>query len=207
MTDRLFDPARTAFISIDMQKGVASHDSVPNSAADVIARVGRMVEAAREGGGLVVYVRTSFLPDESDALHPKMDVARPAKPVRPAGWDELVPELRPLPTEPVIVKRSFDAFYSSDLDLQLRRHGIDTIVIAGISTNFGVEGTARSAYNHGFDVVFAEDAMGTGSIAMHEGSLANVFPYIGRVRTVEQIVAAFTVGDTGDTTGAAEAAA
>jgi nicotinamidase-related amidase len=192
MTDRLFDPARTAFISIDMQNGVASHDSVPNSAADVIARVSEMVDATRAGGGLVVYVRTSFLPDESDALHPKMDVVRPAKPVRPAGWDELVPAMQPLPTEPVIIKRSFDAFFGSDLDLQLRRHGIDTIVIAGISTNFGVEGTARTAYNSGYDVVFAEDAMGTSSLAMHEGSLANVFPYIGRVRTVAEIVEAFT---------------
>jgi len=195
MTDRLFDPARTAFISIDMQNGVASHGSVPNSAEDVIARVGEIVDAARAGGGLVVYVRTSFLPDESDALHPKMDVARPATPVRPAGWDELVPAMQPLPTEPVIVKRSFDAFYGSDLDLQLRRHGIDTIVIAGISTNFGVEGTARTAYNSGYDVVFAEDAMGTSSVAMHEGSLSNVFPYIGRVRTVAEIVEAFTAAE------------
>jgi nicotinamidase-related amidase len=195
MPDRLFDPTRTAFISIDMQNGVASHDSVPNSAAEVIERVGRIVDAARAGGGLVIYVRTSFLPDESDALHPKMDVARPAKPVRPEGWDQLVPEMQPLPTEPVVVKRSFDAFYGSDLDLQLRRHGIDTIVIAGISTNFGVEGTARTAYNHGFDVVFAEDAMGTGKVEAHEGSLKNVFPYIGRVRTVAEIVDAFTAGE------------
>ena len=168
---------------------------MPNSAAEVIERVGRIVDAARAGGGLVIYVRTSFLPDESDALHPKMDVARPAKPVRPEGWDQLVPEMQPLPTEPVVVKRSFDAFYGSDLDLQLRRHGIDTIVIAGISTNFGVEGTARTAYNHGFDVVFAEDAMGTGKVEAHEGSLKNVFPYIGRVRTVAEIVDAFTAGE------------
>ena len=192
MTEPLFDPRRTAFISIDMQNGVASHDSVPNSAEEVISRVSDLVEATRVGGGLVVYVRTSFLPDESDALHPKMDVARPARPVRPEGWDKIVPQLQPLPTEPVIVKRSFDAFYGSELDLELRRHGIDTIVLAGISTNFGVEGTARSAYNIGYDVVFAEDAMGTSKLEMHEGSLKNVFPYIGRVRTVAQIIAAFT---------------
>jgi nicotinamidase-related amidase len=191
MPERLFDPIRTAFISIDMQNGVASHDTVPNSAEDVIARVSQMIDAARTGGALVVYVRTSFLPDESDALHPKMDISRPEKPVRPTGWDQLVPQMKPQPTEPIITKRSFDAFYGSDLELQLRRHGIDTIVIAGISTNFGVEGTARTAYNHGYDVVFAEDAMGTSSIAMHEGSMANVFPYIGRVRTVAQIVDAF----------------
>lgn len=192
MTDPLFDPRRTAFISIDMQNGVASHDSVPNSADEVISRVSDLVDAARIGGGLPVYVRTSFLPDESDALHPKMDVTRPARPTRPDGWDKIVPQLKPLPTEPVVVKRSFDAFYGSELDLELRRHGIDTIVIAGISTNFGVEGTARSAYNMGYDVVFAEDAMGTSKIEMHEGSLKNVFPYIGRVRTVAQIIEAFT---------------
>lgn len=192
MTEPLFDPARTAFISIDMQNGVASHTSVPNSASDVIARVGTLIDAARRGGGLVVYVRTSFLPDESDALHPLMDVARPARPNRPAGWDQLVPEMEPLPTEPVVTKRSFDAFYGSDLDLQLRRHGITTIVIAGISTNFGVEGTARSAYNHGYNVVFAEDAMGAGKLEQHEGSLRNVFGYIGRVRSVAEIAGAFT---------------
>lgn len=192
MTEALFDPRRTAFISIDMQNGVASHDSVPNSADEVISRVSDIVNAVRVGGGLVVYVRTSFLPDESDALHPKMDVSRPARPVRPEGWDQIVPQLKPLHTEPVVVKRSFDAFYGSELDLELRRHGIDTIVIAGISTNFGVEGTARSAYNMGYDVVFAEDAMGTSKVEMHEGSLKNVFPYIGRVRTVAQIIEAFT---------------
>src|SRR5690606_4384969 len=105
MTEALFDPRRTAFISIDMQNGVASHDSVPNSADEVISRVSDLVDAARVGGALVVYVRTSFLPDESDALHPKMDVVRPARPVRPEGWDQIVPQLTPLPTEPVVVKR------------------------------------------------------------------------------------------------------
>lgn len=192
MTEPLFDPRRTAFISIDMQNGVVSHDSVPHSADEVVSRVSDIVDAARAGGGLVIYVRTSFLPDESDALHPKMDVSRPARPVRPEGWDQIVPQLRPLPTEPVIVKRSFDAFYGSELDLELRRHGIDTIVLAGISTHLGVEGTARSGYNMGYDVVVVEDAMGAARLEAHEGSLKNVFPYIGRVRTVSQIVDAFS---------------
>jgi len=192
MTEPLFDPTRTAFISIDMQNGVASHDSVPNSAEEVIARVSDIVDAARIGGALVIYVRTSFLPDESDALHPKMDVSRPTRPVRPEGWDQIVPQLNPSPTEPVVVKRSFDAFYGSELDLELRRHGIDTIVLAGISTHLGVEGTARSAYNMGYDMIVVEDAMGAAKLEAHEGSLKNVFPYIGRVRTVAQVVEAFT---------------
>lgn len=195
MTDLLFTPERTAFISIDMQNGVASHSAEPHSTQNVISRVLELVAATRAGGGLPIHVRTSFLPDESDALHPAMDVARPAKPNRPDGWDQLVPEMQPLPTEPVVTKRSFNAFHGSDLDLQLRRHGIDTVVIAGISTNFGVEGTGRSAYDHGYNVLFVEDAMAASSAVMHESSLKNVFPYIGRVRTTSQVIDAFTRAD------------
>jgi nicotinamidase-related amidase len=194
MTEKLFDPATTAVVSIDMQNGVASHDAVPNTADEVIERVGSMVKASREAGGLVVFVRTSFLPDESDALRPAIDATRAAKPHRAEGWDQIVPALTPLATEPVVTKRGFNAFHGSDLDLQLRRHGIRTVVMAGISTNFGVEGTARAAYDHGYEVIFAEDAMGTNTVEMHEGSLRNVFPYIGRLRSVAEIVAGFSVG-------------
>lgn len=195
MSETLFNPSRTAFISIDMQQGVASHQSHPNSADEVISRVSQIVDAARAGGGFVLYVRTSFLHDESDALHPIMDVKRPSKPNRPEGWDQLVEQLTPRPLEPVITKRSFDAFYGTELDLELRRHDIDTVVIAGISTNFGVEGTARSAYNRGFNVITVEDAMAAGSTEMHESSLTHVLPYIGRVRSTEDIIDAFTRGN------------
>lgn len=188
MTDDLIlDPATTALVSIDMQNGVASHAAVPHTADEVVDRVGQLGDAVRSGGGLVVFVRTSFLPDETDSLHPPIDAPRGA-PSRPAGWDQIVERLAPRPTEPIVTKRSFNAFHGSDLDLQLRRHGITTVVMAGISTNFGVEGTARAAYDHGYSVVFAEDAMATSSLAMHEGSLANVFPYIGRIRPVATII-------------------
>jgi nicotinamidase-related amidase len=188
----LFEPTTTALVIIDMQGAVRRHAAAPHDAETVISRVSRLVEDAREGGSLVVYVRTSFLPDESDSLTlvKRVDVERHA-PNRWDGWDQLVDEMQPLPTEPVIVKRSWNAFYGSDLDLQLRRHGIETVVMCGISTNFGVEGTARSAYDHGYELVFVEDAMASATAELHEFAVTEVFPQIGRVRDVATVAESF----------------
>ncbi|KRE01386.1 hypothetical protein ASE61_18065 [Bosea sp. Root670] len=191
MTDTLFDPKTTALVSIDMQTSVAHHAAAPHSATEVVARIASMIEPARAAGALPVFVRTTFLPDESDNLGPNLDVKRPRYPHRIENWDQLVPEMDRRMNEPVVNKKSFNAFYGSDLDLQLRRRGIKTIVLAGISTNFGVEGTGRNAYDHGYDVIFVRDAMAAGTAEAHEASLKYVFPYIGRVRSTEEIIAAF----------------
>lgn len=185
----LFDPRTAALVLIDLQGAVRTHDASPYSPDEVIKRAATLIDAMRRAGGLVVNVRTSFLPDESDSLQPVViEKMRPAKPHRPEGWDQLVPEVAPLPTEPVIVKRSWNAFHGSDLDLQLRRHGIQTVVMAGISTNFGVEGTARAAYEHYYDVVFVEEAMSSNTAENHNFALRQIFPQIGRVRSMETVV-------------------
>ena len=85
----------------------------------------------------------------------RRDTPRP----RPADWAEIVPELGPEPGDLVITKRQWGAFYGTELDLQLRRRGIDTILLTGIATNIGVESTARDAYERGYRQVFVEDAM------------------------------------------------
>ncbi len=190
-TMTLLEPTNTALVIIDMQGAVRRHAAEPYDAETVISRVTELVDAARAGGSLVIYVRTSFLPDESDSLTlvKRVDVERHA-PSRWDGWDRLVEEMQPLPTEPVIIKRSWNAFYGSDLDLQLRRHGIDTVVMCGISTNFGVEGTARAAYDHGYELVFVEDAMASATTQLHEFAVREVFPQIGRIRDTDAVVGA-----------------
>ena len=82
------------------------------------------------------------------------------------------------------------AFYGTDLDLQLRRRNLATIVICGIATEIGVESTARDAYEHGYEIVFASDAMTGISSESHAYSIERIFPRIGRVRSTEQIIAA-----------------
>jgi len=77
------------------------------------------------------------------------------------------------------------------LDLELRRRGIKTIVLCGISTNYGVESTARDAYERGYDLIFAQDAMAARTKADHEFAVTRIFPRIGRVRQTDQIITAW----------------
>jgi nicotinamidase-related amidase len=89
-----------------------------------------------------------------------------------------------------VTKRQWGALYGTDLEQHLRRRGIRTIVIGGIATNIGVESTARAAFDQGYEVVFAEDAMSSLSAEIHAFPIKNIFPLMGRVRSVEQIVKA-----------------
>jgi nicotinamidase-related amidase len=104
------------------------------------------------------------------------------------------PAVEPHSQDVLILKRHWGAFYGTDLDLQLRRRRIETIVLGGIATNFGVESTARNGYEHGYHVVFAEDAMGAFTKASHDFAIQNIFPRLGRVRTTEEILQALGTG-------------
>jgi nicotinamidase-related amidase len=106
----------------------------------------------------------------------------------PKDFAEFVDEIKPTGSDIVITKRQWGAFYGTDLDLQLRRRGVSTVVLCGISTNIGVETTAREAYQHGYNQVFAIDAMTAMSKEEHESTLKFVFPRIGLVRTTEQVL-------------------
>ena len=101
-----------------------------------------------------------------------------------------MPEIGPKPGDLVFTKHNWGAFYGTDLDLQLRRRGISTIVLGGIATNIGVESTARQAHERNYQVIFAEDAMTDLTEAGHRHAVDVVFPRIGRVRNVETILAA-----------------
>jgi nicotinamidase-related amidase len=188
-------PDRTALVTIDLQRGIVGRPVAPHAAADVVARAVRLADAARAAGAFVVLVRVGPSPDGRDALRPLADAATPAArgPYDPR-WLEIVPELGPRDGDHVVHKRQWGAFYGTDLDLQLRRRGIDTIVLCGIATNVGVESTARAAYEHGYQQVFVEDAMAAMSAEEHAHSLRFILPRIGRVRTTEQVLAAFNRG-------------
>ena len=138
----------------------------------------------------VFLVRVTPSADMKDRLKPIID---PSAQTFSAGnspdWAEIIPELGPEPGDFVITKRQWGAFYGTDLDLQLRRRNIDTIVLCGIATNFGVESTARFAYEYGYQQIFAEDAMSGRSKEEHDNTIKNIFPRMGRIRKTENILA------------------
>ena len=105
-------------------------------------------------------------------------------------WADIVPEVGPKPGDFIITKRQWGAFYGTELDLELRRRGITTIVLCGISTNIGVESTARFAYEYGYNQIFAEDASAAASEEEHKHTITKIFPRLGLVRKTEEIISA-----------------
>jgi nicotinamidase-related amidase len=188
--DLKLDGGHTAVVVIDLQKGIAGMPGAPLPSATVIANSARLLAAARQAGAQPVLVHVSGSPDGADRLHATADQQMRAAGTMPPDWSELIPELDRQPGDLVILKRQWGAFYGTDLDLQLRRRALTTVVLCGIATEFGVESTARDAYERGYELIFASDAMTGRHAESHANSIERIFPRMGRVRSTEQIVAA-----------------
>lgn len=181
------DPTQAALVLIDLQRGVTARQLAPRTAADVVRTSASLATAFRQQGGLVVLVHVTFAADGSDA--PPQDVDEPfARQAPPAGWDQFIDEMTPQPGDLVITKRQWGAFYGTGLDLQLRRRKRNTIVLGGIATNFGVESTARDAWERGYRLLFVEDAMASMSAEDHEFAVKRIFPRLGHVVTAQDVI-------------------
>lgn len=177
-------PRTTALILIDLQQGIVPHAGGPRSGEAVVATAKTLAARFRAAGAPVVLVHVGFTPDTV----PSQTVDRPSLPPggTPPAFLELVPDLRQ-PGDLVVLKHHWGAFIGTDLDLQLRRRGVRTVVIAGIATNMGVESTARSAWELSYDVVIAEDACASRSTELHAFTIDNILPLIARVVASEDI--------------------
>jgi nicotinamidase-related amidase len=179
--------ASTALILIDLQKGIVARQFAPYSFEAVLAKGKELARRFRVAKAPVVLVNVAFAPDLSDAL--KAPVERPMQ-APPGGfpedWSELADGLAEA-SDLKVNKRQWGAFYGTDLDLQLRRRGVTTVVIGGVATNMGVESTARAAHEHGYAVVLAEDAATTFSAEMHAFAFEHIFPHLGRVAKADAI--------------------
>ncbi|HTX20018.1 MAG TPA: hydrolase [Bacteroidota bacterium] len=184
----LFDRSKTALVVIDLQKGIAQIPTQPYPSNAVIANASRLAKAFRKNHIPVILVRVTPSPDGKDALQPIADNSMQGGP-RPPEWAEIVPEMGPESGDIVITKRQWGAFYGTELEMQLRRRKIDTIVLCGISTNAGVESTARFAYEYGFQQIFVEDASAARSKEEHEYPMRTILPRLGRVRKTEDVLA------------------
>ena len=184
------DPRTTALVLIDLQRGIVSRLTEPYAASDVIARAARLAAAFRDAHAPVVLVNVTYAADDGDRVKTPVDQQPPVALPLPADFGELVPELGATAGDIRITKHQWGAFYGTELDLQLRRRGVKTIVIGGISTNFGVESTGRAAWEHAYQVVFVEDAMAGLSAGAHEFAIKNIFPRIGIVRSTDDVLRA-----------------
>ena len=177
---------KTALVVIDLQVGIVNRETSPFTSREVIQNATRLISAFTEKEAFVVLVKVSSV-DGKDMLKPNTDSKH--NPMQlPEGWDSIVPELINVKNAHVITKRQWGAFYGTDLDLQLRRRGIDTIVLCGVSTSIGVDTTAREAFQHNYNQIFSTDAMTALTKEEHDYVCKYIFPKIGKLRTTEEII-------------------
>ena len=182
------DPRTTALVTIDLQQGIVPLAKAPRDGAAVLATAAALTAAFRAAKATVVRVKVGFSADLGDLLRPPVDSPN-AMGELPANWLADPLELPAQPGDVHILKRQWGAFHGTDLDLQLRRRGIRTIVLGGISTPFGVESTARFAWELGYEIVFAEDLSSAALVEQHQHAFKTIFPRLGRIRTSAEIIA------------------
>ena len=175
----MIEPARAAFLLIDMQNGFidgASPLCIAGAAATVPA-CAHALAAAREHGLAVFHVRRAYAADGSDVEAVRWEAwAEGGRPLSSADPMSLScpSELAPAPGEPVVVKPSWSAFFGTDLDVLLRTRGIDTLVLAGTTTPNCVRSTAYDGLARGFNVAVLRDATSSRSPEAQEANLADM---------------------------------
>ena len=186
MAELQLDPQKTALVLIDLQNAIVGMNPVPHTAAQVVENSQKLAKAFRGHGAPVVYVRV----DMNDFM--KLPVDQPHnlgdKPL-PAIASEIAPAAGFQTGDILVTKRHWGAFAGTDLEQQLKSRDIDTVVLTGISTNAGVESTARQGTGLGFAIVVVEDACSAQSAEHHRFAFENIFPRLTRVRTTNEVLA------------------
>ena len=183
------DPRRVALVMIDLQNWTLGMPITPHPASTVVGNASHLAQNLKEAGGTIILTRAAFSSGYADALRQPVDVALPL----PEGGfpPEALAFSSDFDVEPdvIITKRQWSAFHGTELDLQLRRRSVSAIVLGGVMTNFGVESTARDAWQHGYSVIVAEDASSSINADMHRFSIEKILPRVARVRSTVDILA------------------
>jgi nicotinamidase-related amidase len=179
----------TALLIVDMQNDFCSPGGTDDQQGidismyrEVIPRLTRVLEVAREMGLFIVYIQNTALPEHlSDSpaqIRFLMKLSK--KNIQQGGveatlegtWgQQFIEELAPLPGELIVKKHRSSAFWGTDLDMILRSNGIKTVVVTGCTTEGCVESTARDAMFNDYYVVVLKDCVASDDRRQHEASL------------------------------------
>jgi len=191
----IVEPSRTALLIWDMEYAIG-----PNAFnyQDMMPKLKDLSALARRVGAKVFYsVQTGFDVAKEEAgvwVRIRMKRAKATDPNQLLKEKEdphdreIIAELKPQPQDIVFQKRRPDGFVGTDFDLILRSNGIKTIIIGGVATEGGVEGTARSARNLGYDVVILKDGVGSRNRELHNLALKLMEQTFFEVTTASEII-------------------
>ncbi len=180
------DWSATALVIIDMQRDFLESGGFGETLGNDVSRlataikpIASVLRAARDLGILVVHTREGHLPDLSDAPRAKVERGAPSLRIGDPGpmgrilirgepGHDIIPELYPLPTEIVIDKPGKGAFYATSLGEILQQHGIDNLLVCGVTTEVCVNTTVREANDRGYRCIVVADGCASYFPEFHE---------------------------------------
>ncbi|MDH7460309.1 isochorismatase family protein [Chitinophagaceae bacterium 26-R-25] len=185
----------TALVLIDLQKGTLNAQLV-HPAKAVLANAAKLLDAFGNAGLPVVIVhvnplgapwtktrkQVSMIPADAEGQK-----AAEAK-MQEEGFFTIVPEIMLHPGDLLVTKKTWNAFYETGLHDELQKRNVTGIVLGGVSTSVGVEGTARAASELGYNITLASDATTDRLASAYEHSVNTIFPRISEIDTTDAII-------------------
>ena len=169
-----------ALVVIDLQKGIAGIPAA-HPMSEIVSRTAELARGFRAKGLPVVLVNvTGAAPGRTETPRHAFSL--------PPDWAELVPELEQQASDKTVTKQRWGAFLGTDLDEFLRSQGVTQIFLTGVATSIGVESTARSAYDLGYNVALVVDAMTDRTAEAHQWCLEKIFPRLGETDVTANVL-------------------
>jgi nicotinamidase-related amidase len=206
MQNERFDPQRTALVYFDTLKTYAYESDMKTVAPHARFQVDALAslnQLARKAGIPVFYARADHRPDGKDAASGLTDLQLVSRSGGGSGqqhvWGteaaNIIDEIAPQPGDYQIFKHRWSAFFQTELELSLRSRGIDTILLAGGSTEVGIGSTAYEGRDLDFNVVIVRETMHSGRGPWVSDYFVNeIAPGISRVRSLQQVADALGAG-------------
>lgn len=192
-------PSHTAMLIIDMQndfcaeggyiQGVLGKDV--SAATPVAANIQTLLDSARQSKMKVIWVRADYHPDRIPAsMNSKFRQNSSSDSIlcEPETWGADFFKLSPAENETVITKHCYSAFFNTELVDVLKKHNISTIIPTGVVTNVCIDSTVRDGFMNGFDVVVAEECVGSHAQELHAATLKNISMIFGTVCKLSELI-------------------
>jgi nicotinamidase-related amidase len=180
---------RTALLVMDYQKGVVA--MLGDKAAPFIERTAALIAAARAASVRVIYVVVGFRPGfpEISPRNQGFSTIKQSGRFDDPSVSDVIDAVRPTDHEPTVTKRRVGPFGGTDLEVILRSQGIETLVLAGISTSGVVLSTVRHASDADYRLIIASDCCADTDQEVHTVLMTKVFPRQATVTTSDELIA------------------
>ncbi len=192
-----FEPARSAMLSMDMQKAIVS--IYAKDAEAFLARAARVLDRARSLRMRVIHVRVGFRPglpeiSERNALFTSIKNSPQHRQIFEGPEGEIHPAVAPQGGDLVVIKHRVSAFSGTDLDMLLRADAIETLVLFGIATSGVVLSTLLDAFDLDYRLAVIKDCCADRDAEVHACLVDKFYPQRATVLSAEEFCEALPPG-------------